>query len=128
MPGLSFNTTTRVLAGTPTVAGTYNMTYTVRDADGDMATLNFIVTVATTQMTTVDLVVTSVSASDDTLESGQSFDLRATVRNAGTGASTATTLRYYRSSDATISMGDTEVGTDAVSALAASSTSDGRLA
>ncbi len=124
VPGLSFNTTTRVLAGTPTVAGTYNMTYTVRDADGDIATLNFIVTVATTQMTTVDLVVTSVSASDDTLESGQSFDLRATVRNAGTGASTATTLRYFRSSDATISMGDTEVGTEAVGALAAAGASD----
>ena len=124
VPGLSFNTTTRVLAGTPTVAGTYNMTYTVRDADGDIATLNFIVTVATTQMTTVDLVVTTVSVSSNTPMPGQSFDLRATVRNAGTGASTATTLRYYRSSDATISMGDTEVGTDAVGALAAAGASD----
>ena len=47
-----------------------------------------------------------------------------TVRNQGTGESAATTLRYYRSTDATISTGDTEVGTDAVSALAASSTSN----
>ena len=77
--------------------------------------------------TVADLVVASVSVSSDTPMPGQSFELRATVRNAGTGASTATTLRYYRSSDATISMGDTEVGTDAVSVLAASSTSDGSI-
>ena len=124
VPGLTFNATARVLAGTPTNAGSYGMTYTVRDADGDIATLNFVVTVVTTPMATVDLVVTSVSASDDTLESGQSFDLRATVRNAGTGASTATTLRYYRSTDATISTADTEVGTDTVGALTAAGTSD----
>ena len=79
-------------------------------------------------MTTVDLVVASVTASDDTLEFGQYFDLRATVRNAGTGASTATSLRYYRSTDATITMGDTQhVGTDDVSALAAAGTSSSVL-
>ena len=104
------------------------MTYTVRDADGDTSTLTFTITVAATQMTTVDLVVASVTASDDTLESGQYFDLRATVRNAGTGASTATSLRYYRSTDATITMGDTQhVGTDDVSALAAAGTSSSVL-
>ena len=124
VPGLTFNATARQLTGTPTTVGSYGMTYTVRDAEGDIATLNFVVTVVTTQMATVDLVVTSVSASDGTLESGQSFDLRATVRNAGTGASTATTLRYYRSTDATITTGDTEVGTDAVGALVAAGASD----
>ena len=36
----------------------------------------------------------------------------------GDGASAATTLQYYRSADATISSSDTEVGTDAVEALA----------
>ena len=125
VPGLSFNPATRQLTGTPTTAGTYNMTYTVRDADGDTSTLTF--TVAITQMTTVDLVVASVTASDDTLEFGQSFDLRATVRNAGTGASTATSLRYYRSTDATITMGDMHVATDDVSALAAAGTSSSVL-
>ena len=42
----------------------------------------------------------------------------------GAGQSAATTLRYYRSTDATISMADTEVGTGAVGALAAAGTSD----
>ena len=87
-----------------------------------LATLNFVVTVATTQMTTVDLVVSSVTASDDTLESGQSFDLTATTNNRGTAASAATTLRFYRSTNTTISSSDTEIGTAAVSALAAGGT------
>ena len=70
-----------------------------------------------------DLVVQSVSVSDSTLTPGQSFTLRATVRNQGTDQSAATTLRYYRSSNRTISTRDTQVGTDAVGALTASGTS-----
>ncbi len=69
-----------------------------------------------------DLVVQSVSVSDNSLTSGQSFTLSATIRNQGTGAAAATTLRYYRSSNRTISTQDAEVGTDQVSALAASGT------
>ena len=42
------------------------------------------------------------------------------MSNAGDGESAATTLRYYRSTDATITTSDTEVRTDAVGALAAS--------
>ena len=70
-----------------------------------------------------DLIVESPSVSDNTLTTGQSFTLRATVRNSGTGSAAATTLRYYRSSNSTISTSDTEVGTDAVSGLSASNTS-----
>ena len=71
-----------------------------------------------------DLIVDSPSVNDNTLTAGQSFTLQATVRNQGNGQSAATTLRYYRSSDATVSTIDTEVGTDAVNGLAASGTSD----
>ena len=70
-----------------------------------------------------DLIVESPSVSDNSLNAGQSFTLRATVRNQGTGRAAATTLRYYRSSNATITTGDREVGTDSVSGLAASGTS-----
>ena len=70
-----------------------------------------------------DLIVESLSVSDATLTPGQSFTLRATVRNQGNGPSAATTLRYYRSSNATISTSDTEVGTDSVGGLSASNTS-----
>ena len=71
-----------------------------------------------------DLIVESPSVSNSTLTTGQSFTLSATVRNQGTGSSASTTLRYYRSSDATISTSDTEVGTDSVNGLSASGTSD----
>ena len=35
VPGLSFDPATRVLSGTPTVAGTYRLTYTAMNPDGD---------------------------------------------------------------------------------------------
>ena len=70
-----------------------------------------------------DLVVQSPSVNNSRPRSGQLFTLNATVRNQGTAPSAATSLRYYRSSDTTISASDTVVGTDAVSALAVSATS-----
>ena len=66
-----------------------------------------------------DLVVDSASVDDATPDSGGTITFSATVRNAGDGTSDATTLRYYRSSDSTITAGDTEVGTDRVAGLAA---------
>ena len=69
-----------------------------------------------------DLVVESVSA-NSSLTKGQFFILRATVRNQGTAAAAATTLRWYRSPDATVTTRDSLVGTDAVSLLAPSGTS-----
>ena len=69
-----------------------------------------------------DLVVRA-SVSEDELTQEQSFTLSVTVRNQGTEQAAATTLRYYRSADATISTDDTEVGTDAVSSLSAGGTS-----
>ena len=54
--------------------------------------------------------------SDSTLAPRQSFTLSATVRNRGSARAAATTLRYFRSTDSTISTRDAAVGTDAVSA------------
>ena len=71
-----------------------------------------------------DLVVTPPSVSDSGPAAGAPFTLAATVRNAGDGASEATTLRYYRSADATITTSDAQVGTDEVAQLAASGSSD----
>ena len=70
-----------------------------------------------------DLVVRSPSVSNSSPNAGQSFTLNATVRNQGNARSAATTLRYFRSADATISTGDTRVGTDPVSGLSAAGTS-----
>ena len=67
--------------------------------------------------TAPDLVVESPAMSSNTVVPEASFTLSATVRNQGAGRSASTTLRYYRSSDATVSAGDTEVGTDSVFGL-----------
>ena len=111
VPGLSFNATMRRLTGTPSRVGTYNMTYRAMDVDGDTDFLIFTIVVTEPEP---DLVVESATVSDDTPDAGASFTLSATVRNAGSVDATATTLRYYRSSDSRISSADTEVGTDAV--------------
>ena len=122
VPGLSFDPATRRLTGTPTAAASYAMAYTVTDADGDADTLKF--TIAVTEPDSEpDLAVESPSVSDSSPSTGASFTFRATVRNRGDGRSDATTLRYYRSSNALISRFDTEVGTDPVGALAASGAS-----
>ena len=76
-----------------------------------------------TPQTSPDLSVGSPTVSDSSLAPGASFTLSATVSNAGDGGSVATTLRYYRSTDATITTSDTAVGTDAVGVLGASGTS-----
>ena len=98
------------------------MTYRVRDTDGDTDSLTFTITV-TEPASEPDLAVESASVSDGSPSAGASFTLRATVRNRGDARSAATTLRYYRSTNATISRSDTQVGTDSVSGLAASGTS-----
>ena len=73
--------------------------------------------------TNPDLAVGSPTVSDDSLDTGASFTLSATVQNDGDGAAAATTLRYYQSTDATITSSDTAVGTDAVGGLATAATS-----
>ena len=91
--------------------------YVIDDADRKV----YVIDKSTHQLP--DLVLTSTSVSDNTPTSGESFVFRATVRNRGTLASAATTLRYYRSDDRAISTADMEVGSDAVGALAPSETS-----
>ena len=58
------------------------------------------------------------------LPAGSRFKLSIRVTNAGDGASEATRLRYYRSTDSTITSSDTEQGSESVGALAAAGRSD----
>ena len=81
------------------------------------------VTVTGTSQTPPDLVVQTPTVNDSSVEPGDSFTLRATVLNQGVGSSDSTVLRYYRSTDSTISITDTSVGTDNVSGLGANGTS-----
>ena len=74
-----------------------------------------------------DLAVGSPSVSDSSPTSGATFSLSAAVRNDGDGTAAATTLHYYRSTDATITTADTSVGTDAVGGLAAAAASSASI-
>ena len=71
-----------------------------------------------------DLVVGSPSVDNAGPASGATFTLSATVRNQGNGESAATTLRFYRSADASITRDDTEVGSASVPDIPATGTSD----
>ena len=69
----------------------------------------------------VDLTVAAPMASDANPAAGASFTLSATVRNRGTARSGLTSLRFFRSTDATITVADTEeYGIIPVTGLAAS--------
>ena len=45
-PGITFDASTRTLSGTPTTAGSYEITYTATDVDGDVASQTFSFVVA----------------------------------------------------------------------------------
>ena len=108
---------------TPSNTGTYYYGACVESVSGESNTNNNCSTSVRIMVTGSDLIVGSPEVSDSLLTFGQSFTLSATVRNRSTIRSAATTLRYYRSTDATISTSDTPVGTDEVGELSASGTS-----
>ena len=74
-----------------------------------------------------DLIVESPSADPATPSAGQLVLLSATARNQGGAQSAATRLRFYRSSDATISRADTALQNASVSALPPSGTSNSAI-
>ena len=106
---------------------TGDVTITVEVSDGEFtATQTFSVSVTGTS--SPDLIVKSISLiGEATLVPGDNFRLNTTVQNQGIGESDSTALRYYRSSDATISGSDAEVGTDSVSSLNADGTETGNI-
>jgi len=111
----------------PATAGTYYYGACVDSVTGDSDTTNncsssVTVTVTAPQPLYPDLVV-ALSVDDATQQPGKTFVLSATVSNTGDGESPSTTVRYYQSTDATITTSDTSLGTDAVGTLAASGTS-----
>ena len=69
-----------------------------------------------------DLMIESVQTQPATVVPGETFRLYATLKNQGIGASTATVLRYYRSTDAVISTADTLLRGAARDPLAANAT------
>ena len=87
-------------------------------------TASVTVAAATVRAPQPDLVVGSPSVNESAPAAGAPFTLSATVENSGDGAAEATTLRYYRPTDATITTSDAQEGTGDVGVLSASATSE----
>ena len=66
-----------------------------------------------------DLIVSTLSVSSTSVAPSEEITLTATIRNTGSRSSTATTLRWYRSTNSTIDTNDTPVGISALSSLSA---------
>ena len=111
----------------PPQPGTYYFGACVDAVDGESDTANncssSVAVTVPEPPGTPDLVVLSPSVSNSRVRVGEAFTVSVTVRNSGEAAAASTTLRYYRSIDATVSSADTPVGTDAVIALGASGSS-----
>ena len=96
---------------------TFNSNFSASKNADSSWTINTVPGAAPPPVQQPDLVVEQPTVSKSTLAPGESFTLSATVTNEGAGSSPSTTLRYYRSTNATISSVDTAVGTDSVSSL-----------
>ena len=110
----------------PSTPGTYYYGACVDAVSGESDTANncsAAVTVTVGAAPAPDLVVDPPTVSESAPTAGASFTLNATVRNQGNGSSAFTTLRYYRSTDSTITADDTAVGTDSVGGLSAAGSS-----
>ena len=70
---------------------------------------------------------TTPSDAPSSVEAEVTFTLSTTVCNQGNGQAALTNLRYYRSTNSTISTSDTQIGTNTVSILSASHTGDGAI-
>ncbi len=95
--------------------GSVTLTVTAHDPSGDGATQETSVEVT---VPAPDLAFTGVSPASATLTPGDSATFTFRIRNQGTIASTATTIRAMRSANPTISPRDTELESYSLSSLA----------
>ena len=82
VPGLAFAAATRTLSGTPTSAGTYNLTYQATDGDAntaasDAATLTFTITVPVCPAHPATRIVGDWDVSDDSARYDEVYSFRA---------------------------------------------------
>ena len=101
----------------PTNPGTYYYGACVDGVPGESDTSNNCSEAVPMNVGVPDLAVGLAWASTSTPLAGQSFTLRATVRNQGPDQAGSTTVRYYRSDDEIIDATDTQLGTNDVSSL-----------
>ena len=101
----------------PSSPGTYYYGACVESVSGESDTTNncsAAVTVTVDAATSPDLIVSTFTVDNSSPVTRQYFTLNATVNNQGNGSSSSTTLRYYRSTDATITTSDSIVPTGGI--------------
>ena len=108
----------------PSEPGTYYYRACVDRVPREANTTNNCSSVLAVTVVAPDLTVSTPTVDGDNPLLGTTFTMAATVTNQGSGESAATTLRYYSSTDDTITTSDTELDTDAVGSLAADGASD----
>ena len=109
----------------PSTAGEYHYYACVEQVEGESDTTNNCSEAVKATVKPTDLMILLPAVSSNSMTAGASFTLRATVLNRGGLRSDSTTrIRYFRSTDATITSMDTPVGTDWVSYLNAHETSE----
>lgn len=110
-----------------TAVGTYYILF-VADADAQVTegnennNIGNVMITVTSSAGSPDLVVLTPAATPVALTAGQTTTASCTVKNQGTVASVASSLKYYLSTDNAYSAGDTYLATDAVAALAVNAT------
>ena len=103
--------------------------WTVKAVDSASGDVGVISTIALQfQYTdTPDLTISSFNLNKTNFVVGESITVSATVKNIGLGSSSSSTLKYYASTNSTITASDTEIGTDAVPSLSPNGTSNESL-
>ena len=73
VPGLTFDPATRVLSGTPTTPGTYDMTYTAKDSvtGGTMESVTFVITVDPRPLTNREILLGTWQNMDEWWDDGE---------------------------------------------------------
>ena len=117
------NESVRVRAA-PRRGGTYYYGACIEAVSGESNTDNNCSGAVTVTVGSPDLIVESLAVSDSSLKAREHFTLSATVRNQGNGGTIENliTLKYYLSTDETISTSDTQEDWDFVGRIAANQT------
>ncbi len=74
-----------------------------------------------------DLMFESVTVDNTSIPMGEKIEIKAEVKNDGDKVASASTVRFYRSSDETIDRNDTLLGTDDIASLAINDTARSRI-
>ncbi len=113
--GLTLNSSTGAISGTPTTTGT--STFTVQAQDGNMITAAKLFT-TTIDSARADLIVSALSGPGSGTK-GTKISVTGTVKNQGQVTSASSTLTFYLSTDAFVTTSDIKLGDKTINNLTA---------